>query len=115
VANADSRWTYKAELEDGTTFPAFYIRFYPETYKFMIMPHAKNETGKFKVLLSAENELEGYEILRVRETVTITITNNLFPAFKTSPGPHYVRIGTQNTSLCSILNESDMKFNLQMV
>lgn len=102
-------------MEDGSELPVF-LRFYPDNYKFFIMPHSKNETGTYKVLLSAENILEGYETLRVRETVTIQVTNNLFPAFKTSPGPHYVRIGDDKTfNLPTIMNESDMKYKLELI
>lgn len=44
------QWTYTAEMEDGSDLPVF-LRFYPEEYRFYIMPHAKNETGTYKVLL----------------------------------------------------------------
>ena len=77
---------------DGGDLPTF-LRFYPSERRLMTMPHAKNEIGSFSIVLTAKEESKSYEIKLIKETIKVKISDNIFTAFKQSPGPIEVRVG----------------------
>ena len=59
----------------------------------MTMPHAKNEIGSFSISLTAVENSTSYKEITIEEVVNIKISDNIFTAFKQSPGPIEVRVG----------------------
>ena len=101
-------------MEDGSDLLPF-IRFYQSEHKIQLMPHAKSEEGFYSVTLQALEVSSGNNELQIQNSFEIEVTENIYTAFKTTPGPVEVQIGSKyEFALPAIKNEAKLDFSLTM-